>query len=104
MALNYTVHSPGTITNGARSAPPVHEGQGAVPGQFGLATGTPSADITGPCELRLFPDERQRIDIRKKPLAGNALDSANSSLVIAAGVDSWFILRAGTYQLQWTAG
>lgn len=96
MALDYSLHAPLTASTGRSPSLPglPHSG-----GKKGLALGTNSDAITGPCEICITPEEKVRLDVQLQTNAA-ALDPANSPLVLAAGSPSWFHIGAGTWLLK----
>jgi hypothetical protein len=106
MPMNYTVHGIATNINGQRQAgmllPPVG-------GQFGLATGVASAEIVGPCELRIIPGEDERVAVASVSEVQNAAaaqaavvaNAATSPLQIKANVEARFHLPRGRHYLAW---
>ena len=96
MALNYTKHFPNGAFSGPEQAAP------SLPHQGGerLALNTASAEIVGPCELFLNPDEDQWLDIAN---ATADLDPATSPLKLTASVDRCFTLPPGIWYIKATA-
>lgn len=96
MPLNYSIHPESGRGNGANNSLPApilrHDG-----GQRGLAHGTPSADIIGPCEIRLVADEDCWLDVA---LGAGALDTATAPMKLIANTPEIYSILPGTWKIQ----
>jgi hypothetical protein len=97
MAVDYSLHTPLTATVGRSPSLPSLPHTG---GQKGLALGSSSVGITGPCEVCICPEEKVRLDVKA---AAADLDPANSPLVLPANLPTWFHLGVGTWYLKASA-
>jgi hypothetical protein len=55
-----------------------------------------TAEITGPCEIRIRASESLKIDVARRPVGGASVaDASNSALVFSAGETLPMLLDAG---------
>ncbi|WP_066667323.1 MULTISPECIES: hypothetical protein [unclassified Sphingomonas] len=96
--INYTVHAHALARTGiAKAAVPLMR---VPPAGERLGLGVASAVISGPCEIRVLPDEDIYFDVRN---VAADLNPAASPMKLLAGTENWFELPQGPHYIQGSA-
>ena len=95
MALTYSIHPESGRGNGANNSlpAPILRIDG---GQRALAHGTPSADITGPCEICVIADEDCWLD---SSTVEAELNTTTTTLKLIANTPQWFSIMPGVWKI-----